>query len=112
MTIERLCFSNAMQRSARMPLVLTLKIGDDFFVAGERFVVDELERHVACVICRASTGQAFRIVEEHATEILSDVHVSLGAHSTSVQCQLVIAAPRDVPVVRGERYRHPVALRK
>ena len=95
-----------------MPLVLTLKIGDDFYVDRAQFVVDEVERHVACVIRRTSTRRKFRIVEQRATEIMPDVHVSAGGRSTSTQCQLVIAAPPDVLVVRGERYRNPPAGRR
>ena len=90
-----------------MPLVLTLKIADDFYVDHAQFVVEELEPHVACVIRRTSTGRKFRIVEERAIEILPDVHVSAGVRATSRQCQLVIAAPREVIVMRGERYRKP-----
>jgi len=92
-----------------MPLALTLKIGDDFYVDRQQFVVEVVVPRESCVLREALTGKRFRIVSEHATEIAPDVHVSAGERSTSTQYQLVIAAPRDIPVVRGERYRNPFA---
>lgn len=100
-----------------MPLVLSLKKGQDFFVGDERFVVEEVDnpstfklRHaqkwrIGNVLCNRS--RTFDITDAHATEVLPDVFVSAGDNPPTAMARVVINAPPEIFILRGEKRRSP-----
>jgi hypothetical protein len=50
-----------------MPLVLSLKEGQDFFVGDERFVVEDVYSETHFRVRRADTGKLFEITDLAAT---------------------------------------------
>jgi hypothetical protein len=92
-----------------MPLVLSLKTGQDFYVGGERFVIGEVFSEAHFMVTRASTGESFEVTDLRATEILTDVFVSAGERPQAQLARVAIEAPSDVLVLRGDKFRNPPA---
>lgn len=86
-----------------MALILSMREGEDFFVEDCRVVVSSIEneRHFVVV----SGGQAHHVTDDKMVEVLPDVLISVGARAQSGLARLVIEAPRDKLILRGENYR-------
>jgi hypothetical protein len=86
-----------------MPLVLSLKQGDDFWVRGEQVVVcgiDCAERFWVKV-----GGKEFEVTDQQSTEIMDDVVVSAGDFFKYGMIRIAIDAPKEIEILRGDRYR-------
>jgi hypothetical protein len=92
-----------------MPLVLSLREGQDFYVAEDQFVVDEIRDETDFTIRHAKTKQLFDVTDAHAVEILPDVLVSAGDNAPSSMVRVTIDAPEQILVLRGDKYRNPPA---
>jgi len=88
-----------------MPLVLSLKTGQDFYVGEEQFYVHNVTADTQFVLRRAVNGDLFTITDERAVEIMADVFVSAGTKPDAVLARLAIEAPRRLAIVRGRLYR-------
>lgn len=88
-----------------MPLVLTLGKGRDFYVGSERFVVAEIHSANQLTLRRTDDGSRLTILGSRSSEILPGVSVTLGHHSNRIAVRLVIDAPPQVRVLRGDKYR-------
>jgi hypothetical protein len=102
-----------------MPLVLSLKEGQDFFVGDEQFFVDKIGHGNRFQLRGAKTTRlgnikiskpvSFPISDEHATEILPEVFVSAGHHPPTAMARVAIEAPQDILILRGDKKRNPPA---
>jgi hypothetical protein len=90
-----------------MPLVLSLRKGDDFYVGSSHFVLCDVLSDTQLEIESATTGKKFTITHTRQTEIMPDVMVSAGGRQRAVVARVVIDAPRDLLVVRGDKWRNP-----
>lgn len=90
-----------------MPLVLRLKPGQDFFVGAERYTVNRLLTGAEFEILSTSTGRAYLITEEEATELkeVPEAFVSSGGHAHSGIAKIAIDAPRAIVILRGQTIR-------
>jgi sRNA-binding carbon storage regulator CsrA len=87
-----------------MPLVLSLREGQDFFVDEERFVVLKIE-DIERFTLRSDSGRTHKINDTMAEEVLEDVFVSSGLTMQAGVARVAIEAPHDVLILRGDNYR-------
>lgn len=84
-----------------MPLVLSMREGDDVYVGGKRFVlteiVDENEFYLD-----DDAGKTHKIVDVMSTEICQDVYASSGGVLYMGVVRLVLDAPRRIAIARGK----------
>lgn len=86
-----------------MSLVLSLKHGEDFWVRDCQVVVSRIQG--AKKFWLDVGGKEFEIVDTHATEILPDVFVAAGDFFKYGMIRVAIDAPREIEILRGDRYR-------
>jgi hypothetical protein len=99
-----------------MALVLTLKEGQDFFVEEVRFVVEEVlgplrfrlsyMREVSPGEINVTQPRSVEITDARATEVLPDVLVSAGWNAPSAKARVVIEAPAQILILRGDTKRN------
>jgi hypothetical protein len=90
-----------------MPLVLSLRQGDDFYVGKRRVEVWACTGRVKFQL-KLDNGVVFNVSDEESIEILDDVFVSAGNRAGRPQHGIAcvsIDAPREISIVRGDRYR-------
>lgn len=90
-----------------MPLVLSLKKGQDFYIGDERFLIDEVYSETHFRVRRERTDKMFEITDTRATEIMPDVFVSAGERPQPLMARIAIEAPPNVLVLRGDKFRNP-----
>lgn len=88
-----------------MPLVLSLKRGQDFFVNNERIVVSNVFSETQFQLKRAADGRVFDVIDSAVVEILPDVYVQAGDRPQSALARVSIDAPPDKLILRGDKYR-------
>jgi len=87
-------------------LVLTLRQGEDFFIANERMVLESITSDSEFFVRRTKDGARFRVVDTHSTEVFQGVALSSGVGWRSqLQARIAIEAPINVRVLRGDKYR-------
>lgn len=89
-----------------MALILSLKEGQDFFVGDEQFFLEEIVGENEFVLRKASGNPGLkRITDARSCEVLPDVFVSAGdMHQTNV-ASVVVDAPREILILRGDLRR-------
>lgn len=93
-----------------MPLVLSLAGGQDFYVDEHRFIVTHQFHETQFRLERVADGARFDVVDDRSVEILPGVFCSAGDfRSDRSLARVVLEAPPDVLILRGEKYRqqHP-----
>lgn len=90
-----------------MPLILSLKVEDQFYVEDEQFtlveIISEHEFVISATLADAKP-QTWTITDEHGREVMPDVFIAAGdMHQTNV-ASVVITAPRDIVILRGDLY--------
>ena len=88
-----------------MPLVLSLKQGEDFWVRDQQVVVSEIVNATRFHVAVVGTGKTYEITDAEATEILKDVFVSAGDFYKYGMIRVAIEAPLEIEILRGDRYR-------
>jgi hypothetical protein len=86
-------------------LVLTLRQGEDFFIAKERLVVESIVSETEFFVVRMLDGARFQVVDTRSTEIFKGVSLSAGARGQLDLARVAIEAPRAVRIMRGDNYR-------
>lgn len=88
-----------------MPLVLTLRRDEDFFVDDSRYILVAIvsDKHVR--FRRASDSKLFDVVSGEMTELDDDVLVTLGDRMTTKAARVAVEAPRKRLILTGIRYR-------
>jgi hypothetical protein len=86
-----------------MPLTLSLREGDDFYVADKQVFV--AYRSGRFTFTLAAGDQMFKIGEEEATEIMPDVFISSGDRPQHGIARVVIDAPKSMRILKGDRWR-------
>lgn len=100
-----------------MPLVLSLREGQDFFVGEDQFVIEKIlaeNRFQLRHKSKRTSGNVtfvgsrrFEITDEEATEVLPEVLVSAGHNPPPHTARVAIEAPQSVLILRGEKKRNP-----
>jgi hypothetical protein len=88
-----------------MPLVMSLKTGDDFYVEDERVIVGAIHGRMHFEVQVEKTGSVFQVTDDEAQELFTDVFVSAGPRPASGIARVAIEAPREITILRGDRYR-------
>ena len=88
-----------------MPLVLSMRERQDFFIGDERFVIDHVYSETHFRVRNVKSGKVFDITDTMSTEVMTGVTLFAGDREQAMLCRVAIDAPRDVIVLRGERYR-------
>lgn len=88
-----------------MPLVLSLKEKQDFYVGDLRFEVVKIHHPLKFDIQDMQTGVIHDIGSKHSVEIVEDVFVAAGNHPQSSTVRVAIEAPNDVQLLRGDKKR-------
>ena len=88
-----------------MPLVLSLKEGDDFWVDDQQVVVRKIESGHRFWVSVSGTDKEHEITDTKAREVHPDVFVSAGGFFKYGMVRVAIEAPRDIEILRGDRYR-------
>ena len=76
-------------------------------MADEQIVVGDLLNDRRFDVIVTSTGRRYEVSEEEATELreVPDVFLSAGDRPQASFARIVIDAPREIPILRGDRYR-------
>lgn len=92
-----------------MPLVLSLRVGQDFFVGDEQVTISKIVGHSRFEVVVTSSGRTYTVSDQEATELreLPDVYLSAGDRPQLGLARVAIDAPREIPILRGEALRHP-----
>jgi hypothetical protein len=88
-----------------MPLVISMQLGEDFFVAHERFVVAEIKSTKHVVVERAKDGAYFDVTDLQMVEPVPNVFMSVAERGQMKLARLAIDAPREIMILRGDKYR-------
>ncbi len=88
-----------------MPLVLSLREGQDFYLDDEQLVVRRVQGLMRFELQVAKTGKLHEITDAESSEVLEDVFVSAGDRPQKGIARVAIEAPREVRITRGDRYR-------
>lgn len=88
-----------------MPLVLSLKEGDDFWVGDRQLTVDQIESGSKFSLRLDGSDRPKEITDAKAREVLPDVFVSAGGFYKYGMIRVVIEAPRSIEILRGDRHR-------
>jgi sRNA-binding carbon storage regulator CsrA len=91
-----------------MPLVLSLRTGDDFFVGDQHVVIGEVLNEGRFEMTVMSSGRHYLVSDEQAVELeeIADVFISSGDRPQHGVARVAIDAPRSIPVLRGEAARN------
>jgi hypothetical protein len=90
-----------------LPLVLSLKRGQDFFVGEDCFVIDAVLSETQFRLRHSATGRSFEVDDTKSTEIMPDVFVSAGEKPLATMARVAIEAPQEILILRGDRKRQP-----
>jgi sRNA-binding carbon storage regulator CsrA len=93
-----------MEKS-HMPLVLSLRAGQDFYVNDEQVLVHVVRDPRRFDLKVVSSGRVFAVTDQEAVEIMEDVFVSAGDRPQNGLARVAIDAPREIEILRGDRYR-------
>jgi len=87
-----------------MGLILTRRQGEDFYVEDTRFRVSQVfdNRHF---VLKTDQGDLFEITGTRMAEVMPDVWVSAGDRADHSHARVVIEAPREIKLLRGEKWR-------
>lgn len=88
-----------------MALAFSLQEGDDFYVADERFVVEEIVSPLKFRLISERTKREFVVTDTKGVEIAADVIASAGDMAQPQYVRLALRAPRAIKILRGELYR-------
>lgn len=90
-----------------MGLVLSMREGEDFYVADDQFVVTEQSEDAHFKVRRVADGKEFRVTDAMAVELAPDVYAAAGEQHLKGVVRIVIDAPRDKLIIRGDKKRNP-----
>jgi len=88
-----------------MSLVLSLKQGDDFWVADQQVFISRIEHANKFWVRLAGSEKEVEVNDVEATEIIPDVFVSSGNYFKYGAVRIAIEAPLSIEILRGDRYR-------
>ena len=88
-----------------MPLVLSLKEGHDFYVAQTRYEVTRINDDASFTLRDVDFNADFEVSDRNATEVMPDVLISSGGFQHGGMVRVVIDAPHEIFILRGELHR-------
>jgi len=88
-----------------MPLVLSLREGQDFFLDDEQVFVEKVDGLMQFRLVVAATRKSFEITDAESAEVLPNVYVSAGDRPQRGIARVAIDAPRNIRIMRGDRWR-------
>lgn len=93
-----------------MALILSLKERQDFFVGKHRFTLTKINGPTSfCLKSEAPDDKGRTITDERGTEVMPDVFVSAGESHQSNMASVVITAPKEILILRGDLHRADAA---
>ena len=92
-----------------MPLVLSLRVGQDFFVGAEQVTVVKITGYSKFDVEVTSSKRVYHVSDQDAVELheLADVYLSAGDRPQAGLARVAIDAPREIPILRGDAARNP-----
>jgi hypothetical protein len=88
-----------------MPLILSLREGQDFYVDEEQIVVGRVYALTRFDLYVPRTGARHLITEQESIEVLPEVFVSAGDRPQRGIARVAIEAPHAIILLRGDKYR-------
>lgn len=95
-----------------MALVLSIREGGDFYIGEFQYVVTKILSPSSFLLLDVEDNYEFEITGERNQEIMRDVFVSAGVYDIMDMARVVIDAPRDILVLRGDKKRAGVPVAK
>lgn len=88
-----------------MPLILGLQKGHDFYVGSSmtKVVLTHIESDKEFTL--ESEGTTYTVTDDCAQEILPDVRISCGSRGSSMIARVIIDAPQNIRIFRGNVVR-------
>lgn len=90
-----------------MPLIMSLKKGQDFYIGDRRFIITDVVSDVEFTVRDEQTRRDFKITDKRSTEVMPDVFISAGEKVQTLIARVAVDAPPSLIVVRGDKYREP-----
>lgn len=88
-----------------MALVLTLRVGVDFYVDKERYVLTAIESDRSAKLSRPRDGAVYSLTVDERSELESGVFAGLGDRITGVAVRVQLHAPRSKLLLIGDKWR-------
>ena len=90
-----------------MPLAIGVREGEDFYVGNDKFLLEEIvsETNFKLVHCTPAMNYQFRVTDQQMTEVMPNVKVGVGLKGTMNMVRVLIDAPKNLKILRGELYR-------
>ena len=95
-----------------MPLVLSLKKSQDFYVGDERFVVTAVTSQTTFTLRHDQSGKVFKVTDAKQVEVAPQVWVSAGEKPEAMVARVSIEAPISMLIIRGDKKRNPPTTHK
>lgn len=94
------------QRGCSLSLILSMRVGHDFYVGNTRFVVSKSDNPYHFVL-RREDGRFFEVTDQRWTFIRRDIRVQAGVprNPEARIIGVVVDAPRDIRILRGSLQR-------
>ena len=92
-----------------MPLVLTLKAGEDFYVDDQQFMVEQIYDDTHFRICHMQTQKQYEIGHEHKVEVFPEISLRAAFDPTGRTVRVDVQAPQRMKILRGDKKRNPPA---
>jgi len=86
-------------------LVLSLRPGQDFYVGDEQIVVTRIVGDAHYEVTLTSQGRRVDVTDRESVEIVPDVFLQSGERPQWGVARIAIHAPREITIIRGDRYR-------
>ncbi len=86
-----------------MPLALTFRIGEDFYVADQQFFLTSVEGPELATVVGPSGS--YDLTDHRAVEIYPDCRVSLSERCTFTTARIAFDAPRSIAIATGDKIR-------
>lgn len=90
-----------------MPLVLTVRAGESFYVGDDKFTLSRIVSEDTVQMTRGRDSVIFEVTISENAELDEDVLVQLGDRITTKEARIMIDAPRSKLILSEDKYRKP-----
>lgn len=87
-----------------MPLVMTVRPGDEFYVGDQPFAVTRIDAPRRVYVQKKGDDTVFELTDTRATEVLPGITMAVGLRTQPAMARITIEAPRNVLILRAENY--------
>jgi hypothetical protein len=88
-----------------MPLVLTLKSGEQVYIGERAFGLEDVAVGQHLVVRDLASGDRYHLVGDRGRQVMPNVFMAMGDRGSGGTARVVIDAPRTLRVLHGNKYR-------